>query len=269
MQIADLDGIIGVFNLQSAILDLQFFDTRLEVTYAFPMRSWPAIVEEDPVSRSPNEERRASVRHRSGLRVSCRLVDDPAAETWMARVRDLSALGIGLLMARRCELAELLEIELVKASGALVRTVLARVIHVEEDRPRSWVAGCAFVSELTDAEIRLFHAEAVRPKAKDHRRWIRFPCNVETVCYTCETSPGERRPARVLNISPGGIGLLLPCQFTKGTLLHFELPADASEISQTLLVRVVRVMEQSPGMWFLGCEFAHQLEDDELRALLR
>jgi hypothetical protein len=233
------------------------------------MRNWSATVEEDAVSRSPNEERRASVRHRSGLRVSCRLVDDLAAEAWQARVRDLSTLGIGLLLPHKRELAELLEIELVKANGALVRTVLARIIHVEEDGPRSWFVGCAFVSELTDEEMRLFHAEAARPKTKDHRRWIRFPCNVETVCYTCETSPGERRPARVLNISPGGIGLLLPCQFTKGTLLHFELPSDSNQISRTLLVRVARVMEQSPGMWFLGCEFAHRLEDEELRALLR
>jgi len=233
------------------------------------MGNLPAFAEEEAVRRSPNEERRATVRHRSALRVSCRLADDPAAEPWKARVRDLSTLGIGLLLPHRRELAELLEIELVKASGALVRTVLARIIHVEEDGPRSWFIGCAFVSELTDEELRLFHAEAIRPKTKDHRRWIRFPCNVETVCYTCETSPGERRPARVLNISPGGIGLLLPCQFTKGTLLHFELPPDSNQISRTLLVRVARVVEQSPGMWFLGCEFAHRLEDDELKSLLR
>jgi hypothetical protein len=209
------------------------------------------------------------MRHRTGLRVPCRLVDDPAAQSWQARVRDLSTLGIGLLLPHQVELAALLEIELVRANGTLVRTVLARVIHVEEDGPRSWIVGCAFVSEVTDGEMGLFHAEAIRPKTKDNRRWIRFPCNVETVCYTCETSPGERRPARVLNISPGGIGLLLPCQFTRGTLLQFELPPDAQNTSRALLVRVARVMEQTPGMWFLGCEFAHRLEDGELQSLLR
>jgi hypothetical protein len=233
------------------------------------MRNWAATLEEEFTPRPANEERRATVRYRSGLHVPCRLADDPAAGAWKARVRDLSTLGVGLVLQHKRELADLLEIELVKANGVLVRTVLARVIHVEEDGPRSWLVGCAFVSELTDAEMHLFQAEAIRPKTKDHRRWVRFPCNVETICYTCETSPGERRPARVLNISPGGIGLLLPCQFDKGTLLHFELPADSNQISDTLLVRVARVMEQSPGMWFLGCEFAHRLEDEELRALLR
>jgi|SRR6516165_5243517 len=231
---------------------------------------WSTSLEEDSSARwSSNEERRASLRHRTGLRVPCRLVDDPAGQSWQARVRDLSTLGIGLLLPHEVQLAALLEIELVRAKGTLVRTVLARVIHVEEDGARSWIVGCAFVGELTDAEMSLFHAEAIRPKTKDHRRWVRFPCNVETVCYTCETSPGERRPARVLNISPGGIGLLLPCQFTRGTLLQFELPPDAQNTSRALLVRVVRVMEQTPGMWFLGCEFAHRLEESELQSLLR
>ncbi len=209
------------------------------------------------------------MRYRAPLRVPCRLLEDPGAGTWKARVRDLSSLGIGLLLPHQVALASLLEIELQKANGVLVRTVLARVIHVAEEAPRNWTVGCAFAGELTEAEMRLFHAEAVRPKTGDHRRWIRFPCNVETVCYTCETSPGERRPARVLNISPGGIGLLLPCQFATGTLLHFELPADSNQTSRDLLVRVARVMEQSAGMWFLGCEFAHRLADDDLRDLLR
>ena len=36
-----------------------------------------------------------------------------------------------------------------------------------------------------------------------------------------------------------------------------------------LLIRVVRVGEHESGNWLLGCEFAHQLNDDDLRALLR
>ena len=37
----------------------------------------------------------------------------------------------------------------------------------------------------------------------------------------------------------------------------------------TILVRVVRVMEQNDGNWLLGCEFVDGLSADELRALLR
>jgi hypothetical protein len=227
-----------------------------------------AAAEAEAALRSSNEERRASVRRRAKLRVPCRLASDPAGAGWRARVRDVSTLGIGLILPGPLEMGALLEVELQRANGVLVRTVLARVVHVMDDG-KTWTVGCAFASELCDEELRLFHAEAARPQAKDCRRWLRFPCNVETVCYTCETTPGERRPARVLNVSPGGIGLLLPCQFTAGTLLHFELPVEANQPARALLVRVARVLEQAQGMWFLDCEFAHRLEDDELRRLLR
>jgi hypothetical protein len=220
--------------------------------------------------RAPNEERRSSRRYPASLRVPVRLADG-AGPTWYAPVRDLSTLGIGLRLPQEINLATLLEVKLQQPNGVVVRPVLARVVHLwEEDRcGTSCIVGCAFISELSEAELQLFHAEAIRPPAGDGRRWLRFPCNVETVCYTCDTVPGERRPARILNISPGGIGLLLPCQFPAGILLHFELPAGSDQPARDLLVRVLRVIEHSPGMWFLGCEFASQLGEEELRSLLR
>ena len=52
---------------------------------------------------------------------------------------------------------------------------------------------------VTDGEMRLFYAEAIRPKCKDPRRWIRFPCNVETVWkgkeYRIRVSADESSPA--------------------------------------------------------------------------
>jgi hypothetical protein len=228
-----------------------------------------AFADEESALWSSSEERRASVRHRVPLRVAFRLVDDAGGCAGEAPVRDLSNLGIGLILPQPLQLSALVDIELRSARSLLVRPVLARVVHIVEETLRSWIVGCAFTTELTAEELSLFNAEAVRPKVPDSRRWVRFPCNVETVCYTWETSPGERRPARILNISPGGIGLLLPCQFTQGTLLNFELPSGMNRPDRTLLVRVARVIEQSPGVWFLGCEFVHRLDDDELRMLLR
>src|SRR5262249_17851571 len=97
-------------------------------------------------------------------------------------------------------------------------------------------------------------------------RWVRFPCNVETVCYACDTAPGERRPARIVNVSAGGVGLLPPCDFSPGPLLHLELPSEAARLA---LIRVVRVMQHDAGHWFLGCEFADQLAAEEVKDLVR
>jgi hypothetical protein len=225
-------------------------------------------VKAELTQRTPNEERRASVRYPASVQAFCRPLADMASPNYPAQVRDLSTLGIGLAVVRPLEPGALLEVGLSVPGGEVVKTVLARVVHCEAETGDSWLVGCAFVSELDDEALQLFQAQRVRPTAPDCRRWVRFPCSVETVCYTWETVPGEQRPARILNVSAGGIGLLLPCQFPVGTLLNFEVPVANGRTVRRLLVRVVRALEHTRGDWFLGCEFAHQLSDEELKALL-
>ena len=218
---------------------------------------------------SANEDRRAAVRRPTTLWVACREATEEGAGRWRARLQDVSPLGIGLLLARPLEPSTLLRIELENPARGLSRQVLARVVHVQHTPGGPWLVGCAFAKELDDASLRLLRAERVRPTGGDARRWVRFPCNVETVCHTCETAPGERRPARIVNISPGGVGLLLPCEFAAGTILHFELPGAGAEAPRQVLVRVVRALEHgNAGEWFLGCEFADQLSEQELQCLV-
>jgi hypothetical protein len=130
-----------------------------------------------------------------------------------------------------------------------------------------WIVGCALVSEISDADLATFQAERVRPETPDCRAWVRFPCNVETICYSVDTVPGEQLPARILNISAGGVGLLLPCQFESRTLLNLLLPPKPGQPPRKVLVRVVQAKPYDQGDWFLGCEFADQFTDEELEAL--
>src|SRR5438093_1111045 len=140
--------------------------------------------------RPANEERRASPRYGTTLSVRCFSMDGKGG-LWQGQVRDLSTLGVGLVLARPVETSAVLEIELRARQGSVMRSVLGRVAHVQPLRAE-WLVGGGFVSELSGEELRFFQAEAVRPKGEDSRRWVRFPCNVETVCYTNETVPGER-----------------------------------------------------------------------------
>lgn len=215
--------------------------------------------------RSPNEDRRAAMRFRMEASASCQPLQGDAV-CGRAEVHDVSIYGIGLILGSPFPAGTILAVELENQEGRAVRSVKARVVHVEEHGTGTWLVGCAFISELDEPQLRLFQAHRVKPTSPDFRRWVRFPCNVETVCYTCETAPGERRPARIVNISAGGIGLLLPCQFSSGTLLHLELPAEAARLA---LIRVVRVIEHTTGGWFHGCEFVDQLGAEELNDLLR
>ena len=138
-------------------------------------------------------------------------------------------------------------------------------MHEVRESSQAYVIGCAFIRELETDCLQFFQADAVHPAGPDCRCWTRFPCNVETVCYTSDTAPGERRSGRILNISAGGVGLQLRCEFSEGTLLHFELPAEMNLANQKVLVRVARLMEQPDGSWFLGREFADELTVDELK----
>src|SRR5437868_710027 len=81
---------------------------------------------------STNEDRRACLRHPAKVRVACRLVTDGAAvPIGTAQVRDLSTLGIGLILPKPPGFGVCLEIELARQNGTFVRSVLA---HAEAGR---------------------------------------------------------------------------------------------------------------------------------------
>jgi len=172
------------------------------------------------------------------------------------------------LLPEKIPAGKFLDIDLENQSGNWSGALRARVIHAEKVGDGNWLVGCAFILELDDAELRFFHAEKIKPVVDDGRRWVRFPCDIETVCYTCETVPGERLRAQIINVSAGGLGLMIPCEFPQGTLFRLELPTAKSQPARLLLLRVVHCVEQENRGWFLGCEFARQLGDEELHALL-
>jgi hypothetical protein len=218
--------------------------------------------------RLPGDERRVSVRMPSGSTGACRPAAGQSAIFWQARVRDISSLGAGLLLRHRVEPDTLITLNLENLAQRVVRTVLARVIFATAQPDGLWHVGCAFTFEVSDEELRAFSAQRQRPAGPDCRAWVRFPCNIETVCYSAETSPGEQVAARILNISAGGVGLLAPCEFGHSTILHVNLPGGAGKPPRKVLVRVVQAREQGNGDWFLGCEFADTLGDAEMNQLL-
>ena len=223
-------------------------------------------VAEDVAPDCPGAERRASGRRPSTARVSYQPIAADGDAPKAARVRDVSALGVGLILPRPVAPGALLRVDFEGVTGGVVRSVLARVVHAAADA--GGVVGCSFVRELDEATLRLFHAGRVGSAAGDGRRWVRFPCNVETACYALDAAPGERSPARIVNISAGGAGLLLPCEFPAGTLLRLDLDGTAARAAGEILLRVVRAVGRDDGDWLLGCEFADQIGQAELEGLL-
>lgn len=116
-----------------------------------------------------------------------------------------------------------------------------------------------------------FPAELLGPAASvsvlDRRAAVRYPTSPTVSCQTI-TSPQEVTwPAIVLDISTGGIGLVLAYRFDRGTPLHCELRNAARTLTKLLRMQVVHVIAQDD-CWVHGCAFVEPLNEDELQAFL-
>jgi len=123
----------------------------------FPVEMLKARIAErqgDP-ARPPGDERRGFFRYPCDLEaisvpVTLRKGDCPC----QGRVRDISAGGLGVVLAYRYQPGTFLSIELQNRSKTLSRTFVARVVHASALRFGGWQIGCTFNNKLTEDEIR-------------------------------------------------------------------------------------------------------------------
>lgn len=99
-------------------------------------------------------ERRASVRYYFS--------NDPARQPsatvtenrWTARVRDISATGVGLLCDRAFDGGRLLRIELQAAEQKSALPLEACVVRSVKQAGGNWLVGAAFIEKLTEEQLR-------------------------------------------------------------------------------------------------------------------
>ncbi len=107
--------------------------------------------------RAGSIERRAFVRYASDLDASCRQTGTAREVGWFARVRDISAGGIGLLFRHRLTRGTPLVVELKRTDGSVVAVLTAHVVHATAVRDQGdlcWLVGCVFERPLADDELR-------------------------------------------------------------------------------------------------------------------
>jgi hypothetical protein len=89
--------------------------------------------------------------------------------TWAARILDVSATGVGLVLSRRFEPGTALLIELPNdaADGSVV--VIGRVRQVTGGKDGRWLVGCALASPLSDHDLHelLRHATTSQEPCRD------------------------------------------------------------------------------------------------------
>src|SRR5262245_50969098 len=117
------------------------------------MVSTTAPMKAQSPTRSPGQERRASVRWRSIPPGETWITFDGPVETLDALMLDLSISGIGLVLPRRPGLGTFLVIGLTSCRRPLTLQLVARVVRAMPRSDGSWIVGCAFDTLLSPDEL--------------------------------------------------------------------------------------------------------------------
>jgi PilZ domain len=107
------------------------------------------------------------------------------------------------------------------------------------------------------------------PPAMDERRArVRFRCARPTRGRAFIAASFQSMPARVLDLSVAGVGLLVAEPLPLGTRLNVEVEGAAATPFE-LLAEVTNVTAHAAGGWRCGCDLVWKISDDELRLLLK
>jgi hypothetical protein len=102
---------------------------------------------------------------------------------------------------------------------------------------------------------------------RERRAWVRYPSGEFGSCVLeCATELGWW--GRIIDVSHGGIAIILPRRLRAGTVLLMDQPGQEGKPVRPLRLRVVHTTTNPGGGWLLGCRFASPLSERELRAFL-
>jgi hypothetical protein len=184
-------------------------------------------------------------------------------QVWPGTLRDLSRLGLALVLERRFEPGTSLFIERPEVEG---RPLLVRVVHATHLPQGTWLLGCAFPSRLSEEEI---------------RKWL-HP-EEEPECSAAEQSQAEASARgavipSVTLVGPAGAG----GKVVQRTVRWLKLPGAWPPPPGTILsvgnrgrvanpagdrLRVLNCTTGDDGTWVLTYEFAGQPSPQVLRLL--
>jgi c-di-GMP-binding flagellar brake protein YcgR len=219
-------------------------------------------------AKGGDDERRVWLRYTADLKTAFKPAGAPDHTRLSAQVRNISLGGLNLVGSRPFQPGELLTVELPGASEESRCDVLACVVHCAEEQAGEWSLGCTFSRELTDDDLANFGARRERHDPSDQRQWKRFPVSVTANYELVAQDDAKQYPAKVLDISATGVGLLVDREIENGTLLSVELHNAAGTAEHTMLACIVHVTRQAANEWALGCNFIRSLTEEDLKALV-
>lgn len=214
-------------------------------------------------------ERRTLARYHFLLDARCHTIAG-AKDMAPARICDISARGLGLLMGQRYEPGSLLSLELPDTPQSIPSTLLVRVANVRERKGVGWIHGCAFASHLNGNDMQAaFRVVLSKPPSFERRTLLRYQLAIGATGRSISSAMKYAWEGNTLDISAGGIALVINKRIDSGTLLTIKLQSPAEGDSRALMARVLHARTRGNGGWMHGCSFPSKLREDELKAILK
>jgi hypothetical protein len=116
--------------------------------------------------------------------------------------------------------------------------------------------------QTSDPEVRT-HTNRQLPKVRQ-RASVRYACPPGTPGRVFGAADAEILRAWVVNLSTGGIGLLLDRSLAQDSQLLIQMEPGGKALQPPREARVAHSLKQGEGEWLVGCEFAHPLSPPEL-----
>lgn len=116
-----------------------------------------------------------------------------------------------------------------------------------------------------EAEFTLLRRQVMGIK---RRKGERFRCPIAAMGKLHFPDTGDKLEVWVKNLSKGGIGITLSQPLEFGAEIIVSLKSDDLKTSFQKRSRVIHSTQEVDGSWRVGCEFASELSEDELDALL-
>jgi hypothetical protein len=97
-------------------------------------------------------ERRSAERHLVSLEATSQPIDANESLSFGAIVQDISNSGLGLTLCYPFRLGTYLAVDVPTLSGTM-RTMMVRVVRVDDLRDGMWRLGCEFIKPISESEM--------------------------------------------------------------------------------------------------------------------
>jgi c-di-GMP-binding flagellar brake protein YcgR len=118
------------------------------------------------------------------------------------------------------------------------------------------------VSEKTSAKA---HSSAPQSERRD---WVRFPSDLEAICWAPGNHDVDAFGGVVRDISAGGIGLVCRDEPLLGCQVRIKLHSHYVNLLKSLDATVVSITAVGRGEYLVGCQFDRELNQNERRHML-